>query len=100
MQTERNRKSGTVCHIKTTFNSIGHLIYPTPSLIRTHELGEDGADGLTARVHKAVAAVRGDDRVLLGEGGLGADADGLLAIDEVAEAADQLGYVAVRNRPK
>lgn len=40
-----------------------------------------------------MVAVRGDDAVLLGDGGLHADGDGLLPVVEVAEPPDQLGLV-------
>jgi len=40
-----------------------------------------------------MVAVGGDDGVLFSDGGLHADGDGLLAVVEVAEAADELGLV-------
>lgn len=40
-----------------------------------------------------MVAVRGDDAVLLRDGGLHADGDGLLPVVEVAEPSDQLGLI-------
>ena len=53
-----------------------------------HELGEDLKEGAAAADEGAVVAVGGDDAVFFGDGGLHADGDGLLAVVEVAEAAD------------
>ena len=58
-----------------------------------HELGEDLNKGTAAAEVRAVVAVGGDDAVFLCDGGVHADGDGLLAVVEVAEAADELGLV-------
>lgn len=61
--------------------------------LAAHELGERGDEVPAAGHVDAVVAVGGDDGVLAGDGGLHADGDGLLAVVEVAEAADELGLV-------
>ena len=58
-----------------------------------HELGEDLEERATAAEEGAVVAVSGDDGVHFCDGGLHADGDSLLAVVEVAEAADELGLV-------
>lgn len=63
-----------------------------PSLA-AHELRERGDEVAAACEVGAVIAVRGDDGIGAGDGGLHPDGDGLLAVVEVAEAADQLRLV-------
>ena len=61
--------------------------------LAAHELGEGGDEITSAGEVDAVVAVGGDDGVGAGDGGLHADGDGLLAVVEVAETADELGLV-------
>lgn len=71
----------------------GAALAPGAPVAAAHELGE-GGDGVPAAGEvEAVIAVGGDDGVRAGGGSLHADGDGLLAIVEVAEAADELGLV-------
>ena len=58
-----------------------------------HELGEEGGEVAAAGEVGAVVAVGRDDGVGAGGGRLHAHRDGLLAVVEVAEAADQLRLV-------
>jgi len=58
-----------------------------------HELGEDLEQASPAAQEGAVVAVGGDDAVLARDRSLHPHRDGLLAVVEVAEAADQLGLV-------
>jgi hypothetical protein len=57
------------------------------------QLADDGLDGAAAHEREAVAAVGGDDVVLLCQGVLDADGDSFLTGREVAEAADLLLFV-------
>lgn len=63
-----------------------------PSLA-AHELRERGDEVAAACEVGAVIAVRGDDGIGAGDGGLHPDGDGLLAVVEVAEPADELGLI-------
>jgi hypothetical protein len=63
-----------------------------PSLA-AHQLGEGGDEVPSAGEVGTVVAVGGDDGIGAGDGGLHADGDGLLAVVEVAEPTDKLGFV-------
>jgi hypothetical protein len=71
----------------------GAALPPGAPVPAAHELGEGGDGVPAAREVGAVVAVGGDDGVGAGDGGLHADGDGLLAVVEVAEPADELGLV-------
>jgi len=60
------------------------------TLSSAEQLANDGLDGGTAHHGETVAAVGGDDRVLLGDAVLDTDGDGLLTGRQVAETADLL----------
>ena len=61
--------------------------------LAAHQLGEGGDEVPSAGEVGTVVAVGGDDGIGAGDGGLHADGDGLLAVVEVAEPADELGLV-------
>mmetsp|Transcript_22786 Transcript_22786/g.58407 ORF Transcript_22786/g.58407 Transcript_22786/m.58407 type:complete len:416 (+) Transcript_22786:91-1338(+) len=61
--------------------------------VAPEELRYDLVHGAAAPDVRAVVAVRGDDGVLVGDGGLHALDDGLLPVVQVTEAADELGLV-------
>mmetsp|Transcript_22179 Transcript_22179/g.74620 ORF Transcript_22179/g.74620 Transcript_22179/m.74620 type:complete len:407 (+) Transcript_22179:157-1377(+) len=61
--------------------------------VLAHELRDDTLHGAAARNLVAVVAVGGDHRVLPRDGGLHANAHGLLAVVQMAEAAHLLGLV-------
>jgi len=61
--------------------------------LAAHQLGEGGDEVPSAGEVGAVVAVGGDDGIGAGDCGLHADGDGLLAVVEVAEPADELGLV-------
>lgn len=96
-QTETKRDLGTDNTV-TTEESLGvHVHGATFALGDTgaaaHELSKDGLDGSTTSVLETVAAVRGDDGILLVGGLLDANGDSLLADGQVAETVDLLGLV-------
>jgi len=62
-------------------------------VLAPHQLREDLEQRAAAAEEGAVVAVGGDDAVFSGDAGLHADGDGLLAVVEVAEAADEFGLV-------
>jgi hypothetical protein len=62
-------------------------------VLAAHELGEGGDEVPSAGEVDAVVTVGSDDGVGSRDGGLHADGDGLLAVVEVAEPADELGLV-------
>mmetsp|Transcript_11395 Transcript_11395/g.23821 ORF Transcript_11395/g.23821 Transcript_11395/m.23821 type:complete len:406 (+) Transcript_11395:273-1490(+) len=63
------------------------------SAITAHQLSHDLVHGATTAKVGAVVTVRGDDGVFLVKSSLHANADGLLAVIQVAETADELALV-------
>jgi hypothetical protein len=63
------------------------------SRLASHELRKGLDKRASAAKENAVISVGGDDAVSLGDGGLHADGDGLLAVVEVAEASNEFGLV-------
>jgi hypothetical protein len=59
----------------------------------TEQLANNGFDGGATHESEAVASVRGDDVVFLGEGVLDSDCDSFLSDGEMAETADLLLFV-------
>lgn len=60
------------------------------TVLSAHQLGNDTLDGTTSEDGKSVASVRGDNSVLVGDGGLHTDGNGFLADGKVAETPDKL----------
>lgn len=60
------------------------------TVLSAHQLGNDTLDGTASENGKSVASVRGDDSVLVGDGGLHTDGNGFLADGKVAETPDKL----------
>lgn len=60
------------------------------TVLSAHQLGNDTLDGTTSEDGESVASVRGDDSVLVGDGGLHTDGNGFLADGKVAETPDKL----------
>ena len=63
------------------------------TLPAAEQLADDGLDRAATHQSEAVAAVRGDDGVVLGDGVLDPSRDGFLAGRQVAEATDFLFFV-------
>lgn len=60
------------------------------TVLSAHQLGNDTLDGTASEDGESVASVRGDDSVLVGDGGLHTDGNGFLADGKVAETPDKL----------
>lgn len=71
-------------HVHRTALSVGD------TLTAAEKLADDGSDGAATHHGETVASVGGDDVVLLGDGMLDTDSNGLLAGRQVAETADLL----------
>lgn len=60
------------------------------TVLSAHQLGEDTLDGTTSENGESVASVRGDNSVLVIDGGLHTNGNGFLADGKVAETSDKL----------
>lgn len=83
---------GLVVEVHRSALGLGHAAR------EAEQLADDLLDGAAAGQGDAMASVRGDPIVGRVEGGVDAGGDGLLAVVQVAEAADVLGLVLVVAR--